>query len=87
MHPVNPVRYLAALTRLIGEYRDLPGLRLTTPQAARLCGLSTSEADAVLAQLVRSGDLRRDRSGQYRLVSDDPGLTAAGSAPTSTASK
>ena len=64
-------RRLGALARLTAEYRDLPGLRLTTAQAARLCGLSICEADAVLTALVASGHLCCDRSGRYLRVDVD----------------
>ena len=58
-------RRLSALARLTAEYHDLPGLRLTPAQAARLCGLSISEAETVLTALMISGYLYCDRSGQY----------------------
>jgi DNA-binding IclR family transcriptional regulator len=57
-----------AVARLTAEYRALPGLRLTTAQAARLCGLSIHEADVVLTALTASGYLSCDRSGQYALA-------------------
>lgn len=65
MIALNLDRRLGALTRLTAEYRDLPGLRLTTHQAARLCGLSICETDTVLLALVAGGYLYCDRSGQY----------------------
>jgi hypothetical protein len=68
MIALNLDRRLGALTRLTLEYRDLPGLRLTIPQAARLCGLSTGESDTVLTALVASGYLYCDRSGRYGRV-------------------
>jgi hypothetical protein len=58
-------RRLGALIRLTAEYHDLPGLRLTTPQAARLCGLPICETDTVLTALVAGGYLYCDRLGQY----------------------
>jgi hypothetical protein len=64
-------RRLGALARLTAEYRDLPGLRLTTAQTARLCGLSTCEADTVLTALMASGYLCCDRSGRYLRVDVD----------------
>jgi len=57
-----------AVARLTAEYRELPGLRLTTAQAARLCGLSIHEADIVLTALAASGYLSCDRSGQYAVA-------------------
>ena len=62
-------RCFTAVARLTAEYRDLPGLRLTTSQVARLCGLSIHEADVVLTALIASGYLSCDRSGQYAVAS------------------
>jgi hypothetical protein len=71
-------RRVAALARLAAEYRYLPGLRLTTAQAARLCGLSIREVDVVLTALVVSGHLYCDSSGQYAVAHPDgPDLTGA----------
>ena len=48
------------------EYLEMPGLRLTIPQAARLWNLAIAEAEQVLGALAEDGLLRRDRSGAYR---------------------
>ena len=46
---------MAALTlRFSGEYREMPGLRLTPPQAARLFGVEADIALAVLDELRRT---------------------------------
>jgi DNA-binding IclR family transcriptional regulator len=65
---LNADRHVAALVRLTTEYHDLPGLRLTSAQAARLCNLSLSDANDVLTVLVTSGVLFRDGRGQYALT-------------------
>jgi hypothetical protein len=39
--------------RVHGEYREMPGLRLTVLQAARLFSVATDVADAVLRELLR----------------------------------
>jgi hypothetical protein len=70
-------RCFTAVTDLTTEYRDLPGLRLTTSQVARLCSLSIHEADVVLTALVASGYLRCDRSGQYVVATPLAGDVAA----------
>jgi hypothetical protein len=71
-------RRVAALARLAAEYRYFPGLRLTTAQAARLCGLSIREVDVVLTALVVSGHLCCDNSGQYTVARPDgPDLASA----------
>lgn len=69
MAAFNLDRCFTAVARLTAEYRDLPGLRLTTSQVARLCGLPIHEADVVLTALVASGYLSCDRSGQYAVAS------------------
>jgi len=52
-------------TRLEGEFRDMPGLRLTPAQASRLLGLEPSACGRLLRLLVERGFLRTTPSGQY----------------------
>lgn len=51
------------------EFREMPGLRLTAPQAQRLWHLSPEECRDVLDYLTRKGRLQRDRTGQYGVPS------------------
>jgi DNA-binding IclR family transcriptional regulator len=53
------------LTRIRGEYQEMPGLKLTRPQACRLWGLDAPSCDRLLATLVRAGYLRRTPDGSY----------------------
>ena len=53
------------LGRIQGEYIEMPGLRLTVPQAQRLWGLDRAECDAVFAALVDAKFLIRNRDGAY----------------------
>ncbi len=53
--------------RVRDEYAQMPGLRLTVPQAARLWTLRPDDTEAVLDALVASGELYRDATGQYAL--------------------
>jgi hypothetical protein len=54
------------LTALIlGTYREMPGLSLTLPQAARLFGLRDSTCEILLAALIDAGKLRRTATGHY----------------------
>jgi hypothetical protein len=55
----------ADLARIRGEYREMPGLKLTAPQARRLWGLDAPICDRLLATLVRAGYLRRTTDGSY----------------------
>lgn len=49
--------------RLTAEYREMPGLRLTTQQTARLIGVDAETAKSVLTALVERGFLRLTASG------------------------
>jgi hypothetical protein len=51
-----------------GEYVEIPGLRLTKPQAQRLWGLDPRTCDALLDTLVDGRFLRRTRTGGYARV-------------------
>lgn len=49
--------------RVRGEFLEMPGLRLTIPQAARLWGLDLPSCEAVVDVLVRCAFLQRTASG------------------------
>ena len=51
-------------TRIQAEYREMPGLTLTLPQAARLFNLEPARCERVLDTLVHAGLLVR-YSGMY----------------------
>lgn len=52
-------------TRIIGEYREIPGLSLTTEQATRLCGVDPGSCRMLLQRLVAEGYLRLNDHGRY----------------------
>lgn len=54
------------LDRIRGEYREMPGLRLTSQQAQRLWGLDSQTCVSVLGALVDSGFLWQAGDGTYR---------------------
>jgi len=54
--------------RVHGEYREMPGLRLTVPQAARLFNLVPAAAEAVLHELRRASILARSHDGMFFLA-------------------
>jgi hypothetical protein len=56
------------LRRIRAEYREMPGLRLTSPQAQRLFGVDSKTWDAALAALVDAKFLSRTRNGEFGLV-------------------
>jgi len=51
------------IERARGEFLEMPGLRLTAPQAARLWGLEPEKCDRVIEALVGSSFLRWTRDG------------------------
>lgn len=56
------------LRRVRGEFLEMPGLRLTTPQARRLWGLDAAQCDALLGALVEANFLFRTRDGAFMRV-------------------
>ena len=55
----------ALVQRVRGEYREMPGLRLTFAQACRLWHMDSASCHAVLARLVSEGILVQTRHGHY----------------------
>ena len=53
------------INRVRGEFLEMPGLRLTEPQARRLWALEPSLCTAVLTELVENGFLLRTREGAF----------------------
>lgn len=54
--------------RVRGEYTEMPGLRLTVRQAARLFSVSCDVADAVLHELRRASILALSDDGAFSLI-------------------
>lgn len=53
------------VTRVRGEYREMPGMRLTVDQAMRLWMLDRETCSDVLSSLVAARFLELDRNGRY----------------------
>ena len=53
----------AVVRRVRAEFLEMPGLRITMPQAARLWGLEAATCEAVIDALVRSRFLQRSTAG------------------------
>ena len=51
--------------RVHGEYREMPGLRLTVAQAARLFSVAPDVAENVLHELRRASILERSEDGAF----------------------
>lgn len=54
-----------AFLRVEAEYREMPGLSLTLPQAARLWELDQRTCERVLATLIERRVLKRALNGTY----------------------
>ena len=60
-----PLSLEDVIRRVQGEYREMPGLRLTTAQAQRLWGLDHAACDQLLTTLVNDKFLFRTRDGAF----------------------
>ena len=56
------------LRRVQGEFLEMPGLRLTAPQARRLWNLDATMCEALLSELVDANFLFRTRDGAFMRV-------------------
>jgi hypothetical protein len=59
--------------RIRAEYREMPGMRLTLPQAARLFNLEATDCARVLEALVSIGALR---TNGHEFMASDVGHSA-----------
>ena len=50
--------------RIQAEFREMPGLRLTVPQASRLFNIEPIRCERILGALVRAGHLATDGKAQ-----------------------
>jgi hypothetical protein len=58
-------RFDELVIRVRGEYREMPGLSLTVPQAQRLWGLDGVTCQRLFERLVEAKFLRRSRHGRF----------------------
>lgn len=65
------VNMVGQLARIKGEFREMPGLRLTLGQAQRLWGLDREVCQCLLDVLIDRRYLRRRLDGSYGLNSSD----------------
>jgi hypothetical protein len=57
---IEPSDELDLCMRVRGEFREMPGLRLTLPQASRLFSIEPTRCERVLGALVHAGQLATD---------------------------
>jgi DNA-binding IclR family transcriptional regulator len=72
---MSQVSYEHARERICTEYREMPGMRLTAAQVARLCGIDPETCRAVLADLTHAGVIRQ--SGEFYSRGHDEVVVAA----------
>lgn len=72
-----PTRLENLLRRIQGEYREMPGLRLTPAQAQRLWGLTRQECESLMHELLHSRFLTRTRDGSFVLFDANSPATAS----------
>jgi DNA-binding IclR family transcriptional regulator len=65
---MTDARFDVLLPRARGEFLEMPGLRLTPRQAARLWGIDAVTSQRLLEGLMRSGLLFRNSAGAYSLA-------------------
>ena len=65
---MSPVEVHAVANRIRNEFLEMPGLRLTIRQAARLWGLEPPACEHVIEVLVQSAFLRRTPSGMVTRI-------------------
>jgi hypothetical protein len=68
MTPEQPRTIDEVLRRVQGEFLEMPGLRLTEPQARRLWGLDAVACEALLGALVDAKFLFRTRDGAFMRI-------------------
>ena len=51
--------------RILAEYREMPGLKLTAAQASRFWSLGPHDSERLLDALAAQGVLHRTRDGYY----------------------
>lgn len=64
----TPFRHMELMRRIRGEFREMPGLRLSLEQAMRLWSLDRATCVEVLTQLRSARFLEVDLNGRYRLA-------------------
>lgn len=59
------------MNRICAEFREMPGMCLTTAQASRLWGLGMWRCHLLLEGLVAKGHLRQTAQGAYVVAADE----------------
>ena len=65
---MDAVTRRSAVERVLADYLEMPGLKLTAKQIRRLCGISEALCEDATASLVQARVLRRLPDGQFVLL-------------------
>jgi hypothetical protein len=65
VHPHDEHALDSLLTRVRGEFREMPGMQLTVAQAARLWHLDAEACQSLLSLLVEDGFLVKTPAGAF----------------------
>lgn len=65
---MSPMEVHLTANRVRGEFLEMPGLRLTIRQAARLWGLELAACEHVIEVLVQSAFLQRTAGGMVARI-------------------
>lgn len=71
-HRMSDTEWNATVTRVRGEFDEMPSLRVTPEQARILFGLRDPASDWVLGRLTEEGFLARTPQGEYVRKSTAP---------------
>lgn len=71
----------ALVARILGEYREMPGLCLTKDQARRLWGCDAATCQCVIEVLVARDILRWSSDGRLILGAQSPVMKTSGMTP------
>jgi hypothetical protein len=63
-----PTLHASIVRRIAAEFREMPGLVLTVPQASRFLGIDQAACERILVRLASQGVLRRSAAGSYALA-------------------
>jgi DNA-binding IclR family transcriptional regulator len=70
-------RFDELIVRVRGEYREMPGLSLTVPQAQKLWGLERSTCQTLFERLVEAKFVRPTRHGRFVLWDSSSPIAAS----------
>lgn len=87
MSPAHVRPAVDLLQRIQGEFLEMPGLRLTEPQARRLWNIDATSCSSIVSLLIEGGFLFRTPDGSFMHVEQAKPLKTELTRPPSARSK